>query len=102
MAIVLDGKKLAGQIISDLSGKIKKSGKKLKLAAVLVGEDKNSKIFLRQKEKACNFVGVDFQLHQFPENISREVLEEKIPMEGSFQMGMLSGFYPLPKSYCVP
>ena len=78
MAIILDGKKLSEKILEDLKEKIKNNGKKLKLDAVLVGEDKNSKIFLRQKEKACNFVGVDFQLHRFPENISEEILEEKI------------------------
>ena len=56
----------------------KRGGKELKLAAVLVGEDKNSKIFLRQKEKACKFVGVGFQLYQFPQNISQNDLTKKV------------------------
>ncbi len=78
MAIILDGKKLSEKILEDLRKKIKKSGKKLKLAAVLVGEDKNSKIFLRQKEKACKKVGVEFELYQFSENITQEDLEKKV------------------------
>ena len=78
MAIILDGKKLSERILEDLRVKIKKSSKKLKLAAVLVGSDKNSFIFLRQKERACKKVGVDFQLYQFPENISQEELAEEV------------------------
>src|SRR3989344_64675 len=78
MAIILDGKKLSERILEDLRVKIKKSGKRLTLAAVLVGDDSQSKIFLRQKEKACRKVGVDFQLYQFPVNISQEELTEEV------------------------
>lgn len=76
MPIILDGKKLSQKILEELKKKI--AGQKLKMAAILVGDDKNSKIFLRQKEKACKFVGVDFQLYKFPENISQNDLAQKI------------------------
>lgn len=75
MATILDGKKLSEEILEDLK---EKSGKRLKLAAILIGNNKNSLIFLRQKEKACKFVGVDFQLYQFPEKISQESLEDEV------------------------
>ena len=81
MAIILDGKKLSGEILEGLKDDILRTTgvrKKLTLAAVLVGDDSQSKIFLRQKEKACNFVGVDFQLYRFPENISQEELAEEV------------------------
>ncbi|MDO8559168.1 MAG: bifunctional 5,10-methylenetetrahydrofolate dehydrogenase/5,10-methenyltetrahydrofolate cyclohydrolase [bacterium] len=97
MAIILDGKKLSEEILEDIGRKIEKSGKKLKLVAVLMGEDPQSKIFLRQKEKACNFVGVDFQLFQFPEDISQEVLEEKIKEIGDQDNNGIIIQLPLPK-----
>lgn len=78
MATILDGKKLSEKILEDLRIKIKKSGKKLKLAAILVGEDKDSKIFLRQKERACQKVGIDFQLFKFSASIGQEVLEKEV------------------------
>lgn len=78
MAILLDGKKLSERILGNLKKRIKKSGKKLKLTAILVGEDKNSLIFLRQKEKACQFVGIDFQLYRFPANICENELAKEI------------------------
>jgi len=97
MAIILDGKKLSEKILEGLKKKIKKSGKKLKLVAVLVGDDKNSKVFLRQKEKACNFVGIDFELYQFPENISQKALEEKVKKIGSQKNHGVMVQLPLPK-----
>jgi methylenetetrahydrofolate dehydrogenase (NADP+)/methenyltetrahydrofolate cyclohydrolase len=78
MAIILDGKKLSEKILGDLKEKIKKSGKRLKLAAVLVGENRNSKIFLRQKEKACERVGINFKLYKFEEGISQESLMDEV------------------------
>lgn len=57
---------------------IQNSGERSKLAAVLVGDDENSKIFLRQKEKACKFIGVDYQLYQFAKNISQSRLEDEV------------------------
>ncbi|MDO8669705.1 MAG: bifunctional 5,10-methylenetetrahydrofolate dehydrogenase/5,10-methenyltetrahydrofolate cyclohydrolase, partial [Candidatus Buchananbacteria bacterium] len=48
------------------------------LAAILVGEDKNSMIFLRQKKKACEFAGVVYQFFQFSGDISQESLEAEI------------------------
>ena len=96
-AIILDGKKLSEKILEDLKDKIQKSGKRLKLVAFLVGEDKNSKIFLRQKEKACNFIGVDFQLYQLPESIGQEVLEEKVKGIGGQDNNGIIIQLPLPK-----
>ena len=85
MAVVLDGKKLAEKILADLSKELKNSlpagrqgGKEFKLVAVLVGDDPQSKIFLRQKEKACKKIGVDFKLYQLPEDISQEKLTKKV------------------------
>jgi len=78
MAIILDGKKLSERILEDLREKVKKSGKKLILAAVLVGDDLQSKIFLRQKEKACQKVGISFKLYRFPKNISQKKLIQEV------------------------
>jgi len=86
MAIILDGKKLSEKILEDLRKKIKKSGKKLKLAAVLVGEDERSKIFLRQKEKACKKVGVDFKLYQFSQDIGQEKLAKEVKTIGRHKL----------------
>lgn len=62
-AKILDGKKLALEILEDLKSKL---NLKLRLAVVLVGENPVSKIYIHQKQKACEFVGIDFKLFKFP------------------------------------
>lgn len=97
MAIILDGKKLSERILSELGQKIKNSGKKLKLAAILVGEDKNSMIFLRQKKKACEFAGVVYQFYQFSGDITQEDLEDEIKKIASKENHGIIIQLPLPK-----
>lgn len=73
--IIVDGKKLAGEIIDSLK-KLPKPQKKI--AAIFVGDSLASESFLKQKEKAANQLGVAFQLHRFPELISENDLKNKI------------------------
>lgn len=76
--IILDGKKLSEKILKNLKREIKKKRLKLKLAVVLVGRDSVSTIFVRQKQKACEKVGIDFELFEFPSRISVAKLKKEI------------------------
>ncbi|MCJ7786644.1 bifunctional methylenetetrahydrofolate dehydrogenase/methenyltetrahydrofolate cyclohydrolase, partial [Patescibacteria group bacterium] len=58
---ILDGKKLSEEILENLKREIKKRNLKLRLAVVQVGENPVSKIFINQKKKACERVGIDFK-----------------------------------------
>lgn len=75
---LLDGKKLSQKILNDLKKEVKKNKLKLKLAIVLVGNNPDSKKFIRQKRKACQFIGIDFKLFKFPTQIQETELLEKI------------------------
>lgn len=78
-AKILDGKKLSSQIKLKIFEEIKEL--KLKnitpgLAVIIVGEDKASKIYVRNKEKACQEVGIVSQKFELPETTSEnEILE---------------------------
>ncbi|MFH1181201.1 MAG: bifunctional 5,10-methylenetetrahydrofolate dehydrogenase/5,10-methenyltetrahydrofolate cyclohydrolase [bacterium] len=72
--VILDGKKLAEEILTNL----KSRGKKLKLAVVLVGGDSIAQIFINQKRKACEKIGVNFELFKFPTEISGTELRAEI------------------------
>lgn len=76
--IILDGKKLSEKILKKLKAKIKRKRLKLKLSIVLVGEDSDSKIFVREKQKACKRVGIDFELFKFSSKISNLELKKEI------------------------
>jgi len=75
---ILDGKKISEKILNNLKKEIEKKRLKLKLSIVLVGEDSNSKIFIRQKKKACEKVGIDFELFKFSSKISNSELKKEI------------------------
>jgi methylenetetrahydrofolate dehydrogenase (NADP+)/methenyltetrahydrofolate cyclohydrolase len=59
-AIILDGKTLAEKIKLELIKEIAKLPTPPGLAAILVGDDSASKIYLRLKEQACHEVGINF------------------------------------------
>ena len=81
-AQVLDGKAIADQIQSELAEEmasfIQDSGFVPCLAAVLVGEDAASQVYVRNKRRACQRVGIDSKLHQLPDDTSEEQLLELI------------------------
>lgn len=59
-AQILDGKALAEKIKSDLPKKIAHLKRRPGLAAILVGHDPASELYIRLKEKACQEAGIDF------------------------------------------
>jgi len=96
--MILDGKKLSQKILNDLKKEIERKKLKLKLAVVLVGEDLDSKIFVKQKRKACELVGIDFELFQLPEQIQQIELAEKIKEIVKSDISGLVIQLPLPKN----
>ncbi|MGN1298959.1 MAG: bifunctional methylenetetrahydrofolate dehydrogenase/methenyltetrahydrofolate cyclohydrolase FolD [Candidatus Scatovivens sp.] len=81
MAIILDGKQVSEKIKNDLKlevDSLKKNGIYPKLAVIMVGEDKASKVYVKNKSKSCNKVGVEFEEYLFDENITQEKLMKKI------------------------
>ena len=74
---ILDGKALAKEIRENLKEKVenlKKRGVIPKLAVIMVGQDSSSKIYVRNKSKACQEIGVDFEEYLLDENIQMEEL----------------------------
>ncbi len=75
---LLDGKKLSEKILGDIKGEIKKRKLKLTLAVVQIGENPVSQIFINQKKKACEKVGINFRLFKFPVKVSAPRLKKEI------------------------
>ena len=64
MAVVIDGKSLAKKIregLKDDVAKLKKKGIIPKLAVIMVGDDKASKVYVKNKSKACEDVGIEYE-----------------------------------------
>lgn len=59
-AKLIDGKKLSEKILLDLKKKIDDMERHPGLAAVMIGDDPASKLYVENKKKACIKVGIDF------------------------------------------
>ncbi len=76
--VLLDGQALAYNIEKDLKNKIQtitaQTHKRPKLAVILVGKDPASITYVNMKIKACERVGMDFDLKTLQENITEAEL----------------------------
>ena len=77
MPEILDGKELAQKIRSNLKIKVdelKLEGIHPKRAVIMVGEDPSSKIYVRNKSKACEEIGIEYEEFLLKDTIQMEEL----------------------------
>ena len=81
MGEMINGKKLAKETREKLKTKcdeLKERGINPKFAAIMVGNDNASQIYIRNKSKACEEIGIEFEEYLLSENIEQKELIEKI------------------------
>lgn len=74
---IIDGKALAKSIREELKNEVnelKQNGIIPKLDVILVGENPASEVYVRNKAKACEDIGVDFELHRMGKETTTEDL----------------------------
>jgi len=77
MAEILDGKQLAKKIRQKLKLEVEELNKQEifpKLAVIMVGNDCASQIYVRNKSKACEEVGIEFEEYLLEETINMDEL----------------------------
>ncbi|MGH2663137.1 MAG: bifunctional 5,10-methylenetetrahydrofolate dehydrogenase/5,10-methenyltetrahydrofolate cyclohydrolase [Actinomycetota bacterium] len=80
-ARVIDGKAMAAEIRGEVAQRVRAlaaQGRTPGLAAVLVGEDEASRIYVGAKQKACAEVGINSDRYDLPADVSQEELLERI------------------------
>lgn len=75
---LIDGKKIAKTIEKRLKEEIRQTDVRPGLAALLIGNDAASHLYVRLKEKACKRVGINFHKYYFEENTTKEEIKEVI------------------------
>src|SRR5260221_11176657 len=76
-ARILDGKTLAAAIRLDVKQKVQalaRRGLRPGLAVILAGDDPASKVYVRNKARACEEVGVRSQQIDYPASVAQEEL----------------------------
>lgn len=74
---VIDGKKISQEIKDELKEKaaaMAKEGKKAALAVIQVGNDPASGVYVRNKKKACEYIGIESLSYELPEETTEEEL----------------------------
>lgn len=77
MAIIIDGKNLAKKIRQNLKiecDELKKKGIIPKLAVIMVGDNPASKVYVKNKSKACEDVGIEYNEYLLGEDTIQEEL----------------------------
>lgn len=77
MAIILDGKELAKKTRINLKTeceKLKEKGIIPKLAVIMIGDDEASKVYVRNKSRACNEIGIEYEEYILKSDITQEEL----------------------------
>ena len=81
MAVIIDGKELAKKIRNNLRiecEELKQKNIKSKLAVIMVGDDPASKVYVRNKSKACEDVGIEYDEYLLDEETTQKELIELI------------------------
>lgn len=77
MATLIDGKVIAAQIKEELKEQVaamKADGKNVCLAVVQVGEDPASSVYVRNKKRACEYIGIESRSYELKEETTQEEL----------------------------
>lgn len=63
----IDGKLLAARVRADVASRIAASGRRARLDAVLVGDDRAAALYAESQARTCGEVGIDYHLHRLPQ-----------------------------------
>ncbi|MBD5537057.1 MAG: bifunctional methylenetetrahydrofolate dehydrogenase/methenyltetrahydrofolate cyclohydrolase FolD [Lachnospiraceae bacterium] len=77
MAQIIDGKAISAQIKDELKQKvsdIKTQGKEITLAVIQVGTDPASTVYVGNKKKACEYIGIRSLAYELPEETTEQEL----------------------------
>ena len=98
MALILDGKKLRDKILDDLKLKIDQLEVKPSLAVILVGNDSASRIYVSNKKKTAEKLGIISNIYEYPENTNEEIIINKIhELNNDHSVNAILVQLPLPK-----
>ncbi len=80
--MIIDGKKAAADLRADLKKKVTELKSNYNavpgLTVILVGEDAPSQIYVKNKEKSANEVGIKSEVVRYPEKVEEKVVLDKI------------------------
>ncbi|MFH1534043.1 MAG: bifunctional 5,10-methylenetetrahydrofolate dehydrogenase/5,10-methenyltetrahydrofolate cyclohydrolase [Nitrospirota bacterium] len=103
---LMDGRKVSKEILLKLKGDVSRlhfDHIHPKLVVILVGKDPASLSYIRQKQKACNTTGIEWEQFDYEESVTTEVLIDKInELNADDKVHGILVQLPLPKQVFAP
>lgn len=78
MSIRIDGKQISAQIKDELKKRVEKENLEVTLAVIQVGNDPASTVYVGNKKKACEYIGIRSLAYELPEETPEEELLQLI------------------------
>lgn len=78
MSIRIDGKQISAQIKDELKERVEKEKLEVTLAVIQVGNDPASTVYVGNKKKACEYIGIHSLAYELPEETPEEELLQLI------------------------
>ena len=98
MTRIIDGKKMAEDIYTELKEEVKNLEDKPGLAVILVGDDPASLVYVRNKERACKRLGLNYRLMRFPQSADKnEILSTIESLNSDKEVNGIIVQMPLPE-----
>lgn len=97
---IIRGKKIANAILVGVKSKIKKQKLKLRLAVILVGENKSSKLYTKLKARAAKKSGIKLVLYKFKSGAKeKDIIKLIKSLNKNKKINGIIVQLPLPKKY---
>ena len=90
MAVLIDGKKISAQVKDECKERVAKENMDVTLAVIQVGNDPASTVYVGNKKKACEYVGI----HSLSYELSEETTEEELLALVEKLNADVDGFHP--------
>lgn len=101
MANIIDGKKISQEIKDEVKlkvEKLKEQGTEVTLAVIQVGKDPASSVYVNNKKRACEYVGINSLSYELDEDTSeKELLELVEELNNTDRVNGILVQLPLPK-----
>lgn len=96
-ATILDGKAASDEVRREVAARVASAGRRVRLDAILVGEDRSAVLYATNQARTCAAVGIEYVLHRLPASSSEARVAARIELlngESAVQAIMLH--LPLP------
>lgn len=97
---IIDGTKISLMLRKNVKDLIKKENITPKLAVIQVGDNKASEVYIKNKRKACEDVGISFEYIKFNETISEDLVISEIKrLNNDISVNAILVQLPLPNGF---